>query len=225
MRNHFSFSEKNNLEIEQKDLKVGEMIDCRSSDKGWICGRIVEKEIMPYTYQENFVVIHKYNNNRTECSYQVMRNVIAYFPSHSHRNCEIYHVKLIQRVYSEANNSMTHCNLPLIIALPSWMRMKEFQYLVHLQIKRFIKPQYGFQDEKESANLIGSSTLQKSIIKETNKIKVKKFKEYLYGKNLPYKLSFMDSEGHCLVCYKYVKSVIQKGESGEFCSGCTLNPE
>lgn len=53
-------------------------------------------------------------------------------------------------------------------------------------------------------------------------MKVKKFKEYLYGKALPYKLNFIDNNGHCLVCYKFVKSFIYKGESENFCDGCPL---
>jgi hypothetical protein len=56
-------------------------------------------------------------------------------------------------------------------------------------------------------------------------MKVKKFKEYLYGKNLPYKLNFMNENGHCLICYKFVKSVINKGESEQYCQGCSLNLE
>lgn len=51
---------------------------------------------------------------------------------------------------------------------------------------------------------------------------MKKFKEYLYGKNLPYKLNFINNNGHCLICYKFVKSVIYKGESENYCEGCVL---
>lgn len=54
-------------------------------------------------------------------------------------------------------------------------------------------------------------------------MKVKQFKEYLFGKNLPYKLNFIDNNGHCLICYKFVKSHIFKGESESYCEGCNLS--
>ena len=79
---------------------------------------------MPYTYQENLKVIHSFNNSRTIQNYEVARNNLALFPSKSHRNSENYHVKLIQRVFSEANNSMVPCNMPLVIVLTNWMRLK-----------------------------------------------------------------------------------------------------
>lgn len=37
------------------------MIDCRTTDKGWVYGKIVDKDIMPYTYQQNLKVMHKMN--------------------------------------------------------------------------------------------------------------------------------------------------------------------
>lgn len=39
--------------------------------------------------------------------------------------------------------------MPLVLVLTSWMRWKEFKYLVYLQIKRFISQQYSFQDVDE----------------------------------------------------------------------------
>lgn len=54
---------------------------------------------------------------------------------------------------------MVSCNLPLVIALTGWMRIKEFQYLVYLQVQKFITQQHGFQDENTSANFIGSTTI------------------------------------------------------------------
>lgn len=100
VKNHFSFSEMDNYDIEQKDLKVGEMIDCRSPEKGWICGKIVDKDIMPYTYQQNLKILHKFNNTTTLQSYKIIKNVVAFFPSQSYKNCEQYHFRLVQRVFS-----------------------------------------------------------------------------------------------------------------------------
>jgi hypothetical protein len=68
--------------------------------------------------------VHKINNAKVECSYQVAKNVVAYFPSQSYKNCEHLHLKLVQRVFSEAHNQMIYCNMPLVVALPSWMRIK-----------------------------------------------------------------------------------------------------
>ncbi len=81
------------------------MIDCKSPDKGWIFGKIVDKDIMPYTYQQNLKVLHRNSNNEVGLhSYKQMKNVVSLFPSHSHKNCDQYHVRMVQRVFSEANN-------------------------------------------------------------------------------------------------------------------------
>jgi hypothetical protein len=63
VRNHFSFSfsdnEADNSDIEQKDLKIGNMIDSFNAEKGWIFGKVIEKDIIPYTYQQSLKVFHK----------------------------------------------------------------------------------------------------------------------------------------------------------------------
>lgn len=69
-------------------------------------------------------VVHNINNAKVVENYQVARNNLAIYPSKSHRNSDHYHVKLIQRVFSEANNSMIACNMPLVIVLANWMRLK-----------------------------------------------------------------------------------------------------
>lgn len=62
VRSHFSFSEADSVDIEQKDMKMGDMIDCRSLERGWVFGKIIDKDIMPYTYQQNLKVLHKLSN-------------------------------------------------------------------------------------------------------------------------------------------------------------------
>lgn len=102
--------------------------------------------------------------------------MVAFFPSQSFKNCDQYHIRLVQRVFNEANNEMINCNLPLVVALAGWMRPKEFQYLVYLQVQRFIISSLSFQGETVQTNFTGSSIIGQNIIRETTKMKVKKFK-------------------------------------------------
>lgn len=63
IHDHYFFSEKGSTAVDSKDLKIGEMIDCKSSDKGWIAGKIIDKDIVPYTYKERLKVLHKPNHS------------------------------------------------------------------------------------------------------------------------------------------------------------------
>lgn len=54
-------------------------------------------------------------------------------------------------------------------------------------------------------------------------MKLNKFKEYLYGQNFPYKLSFIDSDGRCVICFKFLKTKVLPGEKDTYCSGCDLS--
>ena len=56
--------------------------------------------------------------------------------------------------------------------------------------------------------------------KKTQKVKLNKFKQFLYGPDFPYKLSFVDYSGRCAICFKFLKSQVFQGESDKFCSGC-----
>lgn len=38
-------------------------------------------------------------------------------------------------------------NVPLVVALPSWIRWKEFSFYVYLQVRRFIAEEYSFNSE------------------------------------------------------------------------------
>lgn len=80
------------------------MIDCKSPEKGWIFGKIVDKDIMPYTYQQNLKVVHRNSNEVYFQSYKLIKNIVSFFPSQSHKNCDQYHVRMVQRIFSEANN-------------------------------------------------------------------------------------------------------------------------
>lgn len=38
-------------------------IDCKHEDKGWIFGKVVEMDYLPYTHAAFVKVIHKFNKN------------------------------------------------------------------------------------------------------------------------------------------------------------------
>lgn len=64
----------------------------------------------------------------------------------SYMNAEQYHLKLVQRFYNENSNTMSMCNFPLIMCLANWMRWSEFNYLVYLQMNRFIADEIQFEE-------------------------------------------------------------------------------
>ena len=196
--------------MDSDELKVGEMVDCRSMEHGWIGGKILDKDIMPFTYKQRVKVLHKINKAESfQTTYEFQRGLLQYFPSLSYQYGEQNHLRLVQRVFNEANNRMKLCNIPLLVCLTSWMRWREFNYLVFLQVKRFISQGYKF-------NKTGHA-------QETNKANLSRFKEYLQGKNFPYTLNLVDYRGHCAICYKFVKTIIQKRESESYCEGCKVN--
>lgn len=53
-------------------------------------------------------------------------------------------------------------NIPLVIVLPSWMRWKEFFYLVYLQVKAFIADEYVMPETKMD---LSKNNLKKKDIK------------------------------------------------------------
>ena len=93
-------------------------------------------------------------------------------------------------------------NIPLVMALPSWMRWKEFFFLIYLQINRFISDKYAFNPEEKS---------MKSTKNMKNTSSVDKFKEYRNSSKFPYTLHLVDYEGRCVVCLKYLKTSVFKG--------------
>ena len=52
---------------------------------------------------------------------------------------------------------------------------------------------------------------------KTKKIRLNKFKEYLYGENFPYVVNFVDRDGRCAICFKFLKTRVLKGEAESFC--------
>lgn len=50
-----------------------------------------------------------------------------------------------------------------------------------------------------------------------------KFKEYKTSEKFPYALRLSDYEGRCAICFKFLKSVIFKGENELYCEGCPLS--
>lgn len=99
-------------------------------------------------------------------------------------------------------------NIPLIIALPSWMRWKEFFFLIYLQVNRFIAPNYRFNNEADKPL---KSTKSKSHQA------VDRFKEFKNSSKFPYSLKLVDYEGRCIVCLKFVKTTVFKGENENYC--------
>jgi hypothetical protein len=206
---------QSNEVVDEDDLKKDMIIDCNHEEKGWIFGKIIEIDFLPYT-QTTFVrVMHKFNKNECwEITYNCFEDSIARFPLKSHLNCELYHLRIQQRCFNEAANAMQLVNIPLVIALPSWMRWKEFFFLVYLQAQRFIAEKYCFNQDAPSA---------KSSGKIKNSSSVDKFKEYKSSARFPYALHLADYEGRCIVCLKFLKTTVLKGENDNYCEGCDLS--
>jgi len=59
-------------------------------------------------------------------------------------------------------------NIPLVLALPSWMRWKEFFFLVYLQVGRFISDNYKFSLDNEPQTLQTAKNLHKNTTKLKN---------------------------------------------------------
>ena len=45
----------------------------------------------------------------------------------------------------------------------------------------------------------------------TKKIRLNKFKEYLYGNDFPYHINFVDRDGRCAICFRFLKTKVLKG--------------
>ena len=125
----------------------------------------------------------------------------------------MYHLRIQQRCFNEAANSMQLVNIPLVIAIPSWMRWKEFFFLIYLQIGRFISEKYKFVNNEA----------EKSTKKLKSSQAVDKFKEYKNSSKFPYSLHLVDYEGRCIVCMKFLKASVFKGEYEDYCEGCDLS--
>lgn len=222
---HYSRS----VDFENKELKIDQFIDCKNSTRGWILGKICEKDFSPYGHRTVIRVIHKFSKGEHwEISYDVDDFSVANFPTRSYLNGEQYHLRLLQRYFVEASNDMEICNIPLVVVLTNWMRWREFYYLIYLQVKKFIKFDEGEFDDEDEAHIGISSS--KSITsrggkKKTNKVRLNKFKDYLYGPKFPYKLSFIDYSGRCAICFKFLKSQVFQGEETTYCVGCELSPK
>jgi len=138
---------------------------------------------------------------------------VAPFPTKSYRFAENFHIRCIQRVYNEVSNEMELVNLPFVLMVANWMRMREVELLVYQQVKDQIELGGRFRmDESESA-------------KVGKKERIKKFKEYL-SKYKPYTIRFTDQEGRCAFCYKLQKEKVFPNEEEFTCEGNEdINPE
>jgi len=120
-------------------------------------------------------------------------------------------------------------NIPLVLALPSWMRWKEFFFLVYLQVGRFISDNYKFSLDNEPQTLQTAKNLHKNTTKlknnssSTGNSAVDKFKDYRNSPKFPYVLRLVDYEGRCIICLKFIKSTVFKGENENYCEGCDLS--
>lgn len=108
-------------------------------------------------------------------------------------------------------------NIPLVVSLPSWMRWKEFFFFIYLQVKRFIADSYSFDLENVEPPV---QSTKKQTAKGKGNSAIDKFKEYKNSSRFPYSLRLVDSEGRCVICLKFVKNTVFKGENDSFCEGC-----
>lgn len=119
--------------------------------------------------------------------------------------------------------------MPLVVTLPEWMRWREFFFMMYLQMKKFIADEQSFEeDETEHKPTTSKSTKTvKDVDKKPNKAeqkkKLNKFKEYINSDLFPYKLTLVDLEGRCSICFRFVKDCVYKGESDTFCTGCKIS--
>ena len=56
---HFSNTEY----LDEDELKKDMIIDCNHEEKGWIFGKIIEIDFLPYTQTSFVKVLHKFNKN------------------------------------------------------------------------------------------------------------------------------------------------------------------
>lgn len=117
--------------------------------------------------------------------------------------------------------------MPLVVVLTNWMRWREFYYMIYLQMRRFINEdcfqnEFYEEGEQEGEFQIYSSKNIKNK-RKTQKVKLSKFKDFLYGPNFPYKLNFIDYSGRCAICFKFLKSQVFHGENETYCNGCELS--
>jgi len=95
-----------------------------------------------------------------------------------------------------------------------------------MQIKRFINDsilegQYDEEyDQDNDFQIYSSKSIGSKNKKKTNKIKLNKFKSFLYGPDFPYKVNFVDYSGRCAICFKFLKTEIFQGENDVYCHGC-----
>ena len=76
-----------NVDFENRDVKLDQFIDCRNSTRGWIFGKICEKDFSPYGDRTIIRVIHKFSKGEHwEISYDVDQYCVANFPTRSYLN-------------------------------------------------------------------------------------------------------------------------------------------
>ena len=139
-------------------------------------------------------------------------------------------LRVNQRRFNESTNNMENIGIPLVVTLPEWMRWKEFFFLMYHQMKKFISDEQSFEDEEyepRPATTAKSSRtikdLDKKPTKAEQKKKLNKFKEYISSEHFPYKLTLVDLEGRCSICFRFVKDAVYKGEGDTFCTGCKIS--
>ena len=49
------------LDLENKEIKIDQFVDCRNSTRGWIFGKVCEKDFSPYGHRTIIRVIHKFS--------------------------------------------------------------------------------------------------------------------------------------------------------------------
>ena len=61
-----------NMDFDNNEIKIDQFIDCKNSTRGWIFGKVCEKDFTPYGHRTIVRVIHKFSKGEQwEISYDV----------------------------------------------------------------------------------------------------------------------------------------------------------
>lgn len=103
-----------------------------------------------FQYTHSFVVKVEHHTGRNEVwesNFNMFEDCVSRFPLNSFRNCEQYHLRVRQSIFSEASNDMHLCHIPLVVVLTSWMRWREFSFQMYRLLKKFIAEPYLFSND------------------------------------------------------------------------------
>lgn len=111
---------------------------------------------------------------------------IAAFPTRSFLYSDQYHLRVLNRVHNQVSGEMELCNIPLVMMVAAWMRVREVELLLYQQVRHLIADPYKFRIAEDG------SLLEEGQQKLGKKDKFRKFKDYLYNHAKPYRIVFTD---------------------------------